>query len=72
MAKYCKTCVGNICDFCKWYDFNGDEEGCYTGDGYCRHWHQLSDPADGCGQFVCKSLKEGEPWFDRPAGKGRS
>lgn len=28
-----------VCDFCKWYNFNGGEYGCYTGDGKRTH-HQ--------------------------------
>lgn len=67
MAKYCANCLGAACDFCKWYDFNGDEDGCYTGDGLCRRWQIAADPMDNCDEFVCHCLKEGDPWYDRPA-----
>lgn len=67
MAKYCKTCPGSVCDFCKWYDFNGNEEDGYTGDGFCRRWQSPRDPDDGCNEFICHCLKDGDPWYDRPA-----
>jgi hypothetical protein len=57
--KYCsKDCQDlnspiGICDHCKFYDFNGDEDGAYTGDGYCRLHDMPSDPHDGCEDFVC-------------------
>ena len=62
MATYCGTCLGEICDFCKWYDFNGDEDGCYTGDGYCRLLKVQCDPDDGfgCPDFFCNCAKEGD------------
>jgi len=47
MATYCKTCLGEICDFCKWYDFNADEDGCYLGNGYCRLLKFHCDPDNG-------------------------
>ena len=37
----CKECIP-LYDPCKHYNFNGDEEGCYTGDG----WYTLRDEPD--------------------------
>ena len=58
MAKFCSEhCeeTGAICDFCKFYDFNGDEEGAYTGDGHCNKFDVQKDPEDGlgCEEFIC-------------------
>ncbi|MBS0583319.1 MAG: hypothetical protein JSS42_09490 [Proteobacteria bacterium] len=64
MAKYCKTCLGAICDHCKWFDYNGDEDGCYTGDGYCRLHKKETDPLGACAGYECRTLKEGDEWFD--------
>lgn len=59
MAVYCDTCLGDVCDYCRWYDFNGDEDGCYTGDGWCRLHGRHSDPEDGCSEFHCRRVKDG-------------
>jgi hypothetical protein len=58
MATYCPTCIGALCDFCRWYDFNGDEDACYTGDGWCRLHGRSSDPTDECGDFHCNSATD--------------
>jgi len=71
MAKYCsKECeeIGAVCDFCKYYDYNGkdfiDENGkvhkeaIYVGRGYCRLHKEKRDPGDGCNDFVCQYIKE--------------
>ena len=50
--KY-KKCEYNACDFCIYYDFNGDSDGCYTGNGYCRKLKKLSEPFDFCKYFIC-------------------
>lgn len=51
---FCKTCNGHvICDFCAYYDFNGNEEGCYIDKGYCNRHKKHKDPYDGCNQFIC-------------------
>ncbi|MGB8717594.1 MAG: hypothetical protein WCD66_14745 [Rhodanobacteraceae bacterium] len=55
MAIYCGSCLGAICDFCRWYDFNGDTEGCYTGDGFCRLHRGQRDPGDACEHFHCRN-----------------
>jgi hypothetical protein len=62
MAEYCsEECrkVGSVCDFCKFYNFNGDERGVYTGDGKCEHTEhpRHEEPDSGCDDFVCRGLK---------------
>lgn len=59
MAIFCDSCLDAICDFCTWYDFNGDEEGMYTGNGYCRFHLEYRDPTDACGDFHCRNAREG-------------
>lgn len=54
--KLCPQCdlrYPDVCDFCKHYEFNGDEEGKYTGNGYCKFHMKLMDPGDGCEDFYC-------------------
>lgn len=63
MAEYCsQDCkeTGAICDFCIHYNFNGDEEGSYTGDGYCKLLDIYTDPHDGfdCEHFHCFRIKQ--------------
>jgi hypothetical protein len=63
MAKFCsESCeeAGSICDFCKWYDFNGNERGAYTGDGWCNKFNEPSDPHCGsnCDEFICRRVVE--------------
>ena len=58
MPKFCSDdCqdTGSICDFCTWYDFNGNEDGAYIGDGWCRKFEEQADPSDGhnCDEFIC-------------------
>lgn len=58
MALFCdKDCEerGSICDFCKFYRFNGCVDGSYTGDGWCRKFNKQKEPEEGCGcsEFVC-------------------
>lgn len=61
--KYCSdSCQDSnsptgICDFCHYYDFNGDEIGAYTGDGYCNFLKEPSEPYYGCEQFICTNVK---------------
>lgn len=66
MARYCENCLGAICDFCKWYDSNNDEDGCYTGNGFCRRWQVAADPEDSCGEFICHCLHDGDPYWEQP------
>ena len=72
MAKYCsKECkeIGVICDFCKYYDYNGEdliENGItfpgaiYVGKGYCNYHKIKQNPEAGCNNYICCSynLKE--------------
>lgn len=41
------------CDFCKYYNFNGDELGRYTGNGLCILHNEPSEPYDYCEDFYC-------------------
>lgn len=58
--KLCKDCHprATCCDFCIHFDFNADENGSYTDDGYCRLHKKPSDPDDGCDDFHCEHVKE--------------
>ena len=54
MKKYkIKNCKSDVCDFCVWYDFNG-ENGCYVGKGYCNKLKKQKDPEENCKEFICK------------------
>jgi hypothetical protein len=73
VATYCGTCLGTMCDFCIWHDYNGDEDGVYTGDGYCRLHKRDADPGDGCDSFHCRSAKEGNSFSVlQTSGEGKS
>lgn len=45
-----------ICDFCRFYNFNGNENGAYVGEGRCDHpdHPRASEPGDGCEDFDCR------------------
>ena len=61
MAKYCgKECkqLGGICDFCEYYDYNGDKDGCYIGKGYWGLHKKQIDPHYECNDFVCGFIKD--------------
>lgn len=47
-----------LCDFCEWFDFNADEDGAYTGDGWCRLHKRPMDPFDACADFECRLCDE--------------
>jgi len=60
--KFCNECVGEVgacCDFCKHYDFNG-EDGIYTGNGHCRKHNRREDPGGACDDFHCEKAKDSE------------
>lgn len=59
MATYCTKCddAGDICDFCKHYDFNGNEKGQYTGDGICTLHQKQMEPYEGCDDFYCYKVE---------------
>jgi hypothetical protein len=49
------------CDFCKFFDFNGDEDGCYTDDGWCRKHSRKTDPGDLCADYRCDACDQNDP-----------
>lgn len=49
----CSNCEHPICDFCKHYDFNADDDGRYTGDGWCRFHSIKCEPYHECSDFHC-------------------
>ena len=49
----CKECETNICDFCIFYNFNADSDGCYIDNGYCKKLNKTKDPSDFCKHFIC-------------------
>jgi len=59
---FCKDCEDEwaICDFCKFYNFNGTRSGAYQGLGYCTLLKVGKDPGDGCKRFHCGMDKEKE------------
>lgn len=57
MRKCSHDCPA-ICDYCIWFDFNGDDFGAYTDDGYCRVNGENKWPEDECENFVCFNIAE--------------
>lgn len=53
MIKCDNNCPA-VCDYCVHYDFNGDENGAYTRDGWCRLREEQRDPEEDCDGFCCK------------------
>lgn len=62
MPNYCSTCSPELtcCDFCKHYDFNADDQGSYTGNGWCKLHLKNQDPGDVCDDYYCFNIKENE------------
>jgi len=62
--KLCPDCDPRAicCDHCAYFEFNGDSEGRYTGNGYCRLHKRAEDPGSECEDYHCFQLlkKEGE------------
>ena len=52
-----KNCAP-LCDFCKFYDFNGNKDGAYTGNGYCNKHDKKRDPEDECDEFECDLIED--------------
>lgn len=48
----CPECIP-LCDFCDHYNFNADEKGRYTGNGWCTLRNEPSEPYDYCEDFYC-------------------
>lgn len=51
--KKCNADCEPLCDFCIHYDFNGNEDGAYTGDGYCNLHKEQCEPYEDCDEFHC-------------------
>lgn len=52
----CDPFIGPVCDFCRHYNFNGNETGAYTGDGFCCLRQKPMEPEGGCDQFHCNGV----------------
>jgi hypothetical protein len=57
--KLCKQCNEDIvcCDFCRMFNYNGDKEGIYLGNGYCVYHEKRTEPIDVCNDFICMFYK---------------
>lgn len=53
MVTLCSSGCIPICDSCKYYNFNGDDKGRYTGSGWCALRNEPSEPHDYCEDFYC-------------------
>lgn len=53
MITTCNECYDFICDFCKHYNFNGDEDGAYQGNGICTLDNSRKEPLETCDNFYC-------------------
>jgi len=64
--KLCPNCDerGLCCDHCAYFQFNGDEQGRYTGDGWCRLHKRPEDPAGLCDEYFCFQLLAKDPPCD--------
>jgi hypothetical protein len=51
----CDKCVDDpvCCDFCVFFDFNEDNQGAYTGNGWCWKHKTHEDPENLCDDFYC-------------------
>ncbi len=56
--KFCDKECFPICDFCKFFDFNGDENGTYINLGCCNFHKENRDPTSQCDEFICMNIKE--------------
>jgi hypothetical protein len=56
LCPQCDPVSFAVCDFCKHYAFNGDEDGHYTGDGWCCLHRRDQDPGGGCELFHCSKV----------------
>ena len=56
--KLCPECDSRAicCDHCSYFEFNGDAEGCYTDNGWCRFHKRKEWPGGGCEEYVCFQL----------------
>jgi hypothetical protein len=51
---------GICCDHCAYYNFNGNDQGQYTGNGYCRLHKRTEDPGSECQDYFCFKLLKKE------------
>ncbi len=51
---------GICCDHCAYYNFNGNDQGQYTGNGYCRLHKRTEDPGSECEDYFCFKLSKKE------------
>lgn len=62
---FCANCDARTacCDHCAYYQFNGDEQGRYTGEGLCRKHKRAEEPDSLCDDYFCFQLltKDGVP-----------
>ena len=61
MSEHCTDDTSGcpiVCDFCAFFDFNGNEHGWYMGNGWCRLHQKKKDPISGCNDFECFTIKE--------------
>ena len=58
MPTLCSPECTPLCDFCKYYNFNADEEGRYIGKGWCTLHNESSEPYDYCEDFYCFLVNE--------------
>lgn len=58
--EFCEDCDKKhyVCDHCAHYNFNGNKDGAYTGDGWCTLHDTRSDPWDDCSHYTCYTLKD--------------
>lgn len=57
MSQHPREGISDICDFCRFYAFNGDEEGAYTGEGRCEHPEHPhpAEPYHDCPDFMAET-----------------
>lgn len=58
----------DVCDFCKYYRFNANKKGQYTGNGFCIFLNEKKEPFDGCDNFYCALIDTAIP---PPDGTGK-
>jgi len=58
--KTCGKDCPEVCDYCKFYNFNPDKNGAYIGLGYCKRWKVSKRPEDCCKSFHCELCEEEE------------
>ena len=56
--KLCPKCdpTALCCNHCAYFKFNGDEQGRYTDNGWCRLHKRKESPAGWCDEYLCFQL----------------